>query len=126
VELRFVVKWENARDLRRALAFLCAWNTFEHRAYDLPTLYKSGVRYEREKRVGGKLLEEWRGVRALYDKGTGDCDQLACARVGELRARGERAYPKLVRSAVGYHVKVLRGSGRIEDPSVILGMRGAA
>lgn len=122
MELRFVVKWENARDLRRALAFLCAWNTFEHRAYKLPPLYKSGVRYSREKRVAGKLLEEWRGVRALYDKGVGDCDQLSCARVGELRARGERAYPKLLKVRGGYHVQVRRESGRIEDPSVRLGM----
>lgn len=71
---------ENARILR----------TYDARARrkgerPLPGLYESGVRYEREE------TELWSDYLNLLIQGHEDCDALAAARVGELRARGWRA-----------------------------------
>lgn len=84
----------------------------------LPSIYAGGVKYRRE--VG----ENWRHVADVLRELWGDCEDLATARVGELRARGEagararvrRVGPRLV------HVDVVRADGTTEDPSVRLGM----
>lgn len=52
---------------------------------DLPLLYDSGVRYQREK---GEL---WSDYINLLVQGHEDCDALAAARAGELLARGWKA-----------------------------------
>lgn len=52
---------------------------------DLPLLYDSGVRYEREK------TEQWLDTIMLYEQGFEDCDGLSAARAGELMARGWKA-----------------------------------
>jgi hypothetical protein len=52
---------------------------------DLPLLYESGVRYEREK------TEIWSDYLALLEQGHEDCDALAAARAGELMAWGHEA-----------------------------------
>lgn len=52
---------------------------------DLPLLYESGVRYERE------YPEAWLDYLAMLEQGHEDCDGLAAARAGELLARGWRA-----------------------------------
>lgn len=49
---------------------------------DLPNLYETSVRYEREK------TEAWLDVIRMYDQGFEDCDGLSAARAGELMARG--------------------------------------
>lgn len=52
-----------------------------------------------------------------------NCEDLACARVAKLRQRGETgAKPYLYHQGKLWHVMVQRGSGRIEDPSAVLGM----
>lgn len=51
----------------------------------LPGLYESGVRYEREQD------ETWCDYINLLMQGHEDCDGLAAARAGELLARGSRA-----------------------------------
>jgi len=52
---------------------------------DLPLLYDSGVVYRRERD------ETWCDVLNLLAQGHEDCDGLAAARAGELRALGHRA-----------------------------------
>lgn len=52
---------------------------------DLPNLYDSGVRYEREK------TEAWLDVIRMYNQGFEDCDGLSAGRAGELMARGFEA-----------------------------------
>ncbi|MCB9759107.1 MAG: hypothetical protein H6739_04645 [Alphaproteobacteria bacterium] len=52
---------------------------------DLPLLYDSGVRYEREDD------EVWCDFVNLLAQGHEDCDALAAARAGELMARGWKA-----------------------------------
>lgn len=87
----------------------------------IPPLYRSGVRYRRER---GR--EEWRDAPEVARSGYGDCEDLAAYRVGELLAAGEAARAHVYRAAPGlWHVVVKRGDGSIEDPSRKLGMRGS-
>lgn len=94
------------------------------KTHNAPELYRSGVRYEREP-VG--KVEEFAAVPVVLGRGWGDCDDLACWRVAELRAHGEDAKVRLIwrKRADGrlYHVLVRRADGTIEDPSLILGMK---
>jgi hypothetical protein len=89
-----------------------------------PRLYESGVRYEEEP-LG---RDDWQDIPETLALRIGDCEDLGCWRLAELRVRAlEHAVPYVKRSVVGtrtvYHVAVLRSDGRIEDPSKILGMR---
>jgi hypothetical protein len=116
----------------------------------LPLLYRSGLHYERE--PPGQ--EHWPDIVNLlgetdgpgkYPGPWGDCEDLACYRVGELREApahrdpetgqifrgGVKAMPfaKWRRGSEGqfnYHALVLRPDGKIEDPSLVLGMRREA
>lgn len=93
-----------------------------------PLLYESGVRYEEE--PDGR--DEWQDIPDTLARRTGDCEDLACWRVAELRVAGgigaTRAISvsdmpdrsgKLVKT---FHICVLRTNGTIEDPSRRLGM----
>ncbi len=98
-----------------------AWLAENPRA---PWLYESGVRYEEE--PDGR--DDWQDIPETIFLRNGDCEDLGCWRVAELRTRGrEYAVPHIKKSLTGprtvYHVAVLRADGRLEDPSRILGMR---
>jgi hypothetical protein len=89
-----------------------------------PSLYESGVRYEEE--PDGR--DDWQDIPETLALRVGDCEDLGCWRIAELRTRvREYARPFVKRSVVGartiYHVAVRRADGRLEDPSRILGMR---
>jgi hypothetical protein len=89
-----------------------------------PWLYESGVRYEEE--PPGR--DEWQDIPETITRREGDCEDLACWRLAELRVRSlEDARPFVKRTVFGprtiYHVAVRRSDGRIEDPSRVLGMR---
>jgi hypothetical protein len=91
---------------------------------EAPWLYQSGVRYEEE--PPGR--DEWQDIPETIRRREGDCEDLACWRLAELRVRSlEDARPFVKRAIDGprtiYHVAVRRSDGRIEDPSRILGMR---
>lgn len=115
----------------------------------LPLLYRSGLHYERE--PPGQ--EHWPDIVNLlatfdgpgqYPGPWGDCEDLACYRVAELREASThrddngnsvpggvkaRPFAKWRRGSEGqfnYHALVLRPDGRIEDPSLVLGMRSEA
>lgn len=113
------------------LGSLAAWNEAlirESRARGvlLPALYEAGVRYQREPFP----REDWLDVLEVIQRRQGDCEDLACWRVAELRAAGVEARPGFIRRRVltaegwqtVYHIVVLWPDGRIEDPSRILGM----
>lgn len=74
---------------REAVSLLCWLSRANSRLLgerpDLPSLYESGVVYEREEQ------ETWCDVVQLYAQRWEDCDGLAAARAGELIARGVRA-----------------------------------
>ncbi len=73
--------------------------------------------------------EHFRDIPTLYENGEGDCDNVASARVAELRVHGVKAKSYLTwRDRPGggttYHNIVLWPDGGSEDPSRILGMGG--
>jgi hypothetical protein len=98
-----------------------------------PPLYRSGVRYRRES------SEQWRDIPTLLELGYGDCEDLTCWRIAELRQTGNHAFPYVAYRRTGgvyrYHALVERfarvdkrtgkySGSSIEDPSAVLGMPG--
>lgn len=117
-----------------------------------PPLYKTGVRYDRMEPPPGSACgdDDWQDIVVTYEKKMGDCEDLACIRVAELRERwGVAAAPMVTLRRDGdgvgtprhlYHVMVRwpetlprgtrypstvrRESGMlIECPSRVLGMK---
>lgn len=89
-----------------------------------PSIYDVGVRYVAEP-VG---TEQWRALPTVLSELVGDCEDLACARAAELRARGVDAVAwPILTSPPGsplnvWHIVVKLPDGSMEDPSVRLGM----
>ena len=89
-----------------------------------PSLYESGVVYEEEP----EDRDHWQDIPETLGLGVGDCEDLGCWRIAELRFRAaEPASPFITWREVGartvYHIAVRRADGAIEDPSRLLGMR---
>jgi hypothetical protein len=64
-----------------------------------PPLYQAGIRYGDDKPEPGTACgdDDWRDIAVLYKKGVGDCEELAAARIAELRfTRGIRANPAIL------------------------------
>lgn len=121
--LYLALPWWRERDLERALAHLVSANMVELREHPLPLLYESGVRYVRETRLpNGMRREVWRSAHVVFWHKGGDCEDLCSWRAAELRLAGEpaRAFP--THTSAGFHIRVRRGNGAIEDPSKLLGM----
>ena len=88
-----------------------------------PSLYESGVVYEEE--PGER--DNWQDIPETIGLGSGDCEDLGCWRIAELRYRAEEHATTLITwREVGtrtvYHIAVRRADGSIEDPSRLLGM----
>jgi hypothetical protein len=95
-----------------------------------PDLYESGVRYLQE--PDGR--DEWQDIPDTLARRNGDCEDLACWRVAELRVRyGEPNATRAIsvstlldskgQPVTMYHITVVRQNGAHEDPSRKLGMR---
>lgn len=109
-----------ARFVEGALEGLSRVAEEEVAAGGLPPLYRSGVRYRRERGT-----EDWLTPRQVAAVGAGDCEDLAAWRVGELRATGTDPDARVIVRQTGprtLHALVARGDGRLEDPSAVLGM----
>lgn len=96
------------------------------RGNPIPELYSSGIKYLRENGT-----ENWQDIYRNLELMTGDCEDLACHRVAELRENYKRRAQPFVtfrRSPDGkyhYHcVLIVEGPDgwRLEDPSRKLGM----
>jgi len=77
---------------------------------------------------GGECFRE---IPRIIENGGGDCDNVACWRAAELRELGIMATPyitwrKRPDGGTTYHVIVRWPDGTSEDPSLLLGMGGAA
>lgn len=93
-----------------------------------PLLYESGVRYVEE--PSGR--DEWQDIEDTIARASGDCEDLACWRVAELRVvYREKALHHITVSDIPdksgqivttYHIAVQRANGLVEDPSKRLGM----
>ena len=113
------------------LGALSAWNESLYRLFasigrPLPSVYEA-CRYELEP----PPAEEWLDVLELLRRGVGDCEDLACAEVGRLRAQGIDARPGFHRRTITeddgstrviYHIFVAYPGGYLDDPSRALGM----
>lgn len=121
IRVGFELSSVDAKRLRIMLDALVRLDLLELKQRRYPSLYKSGVRYQREPKEPGRF-ERWKTIRELIDTGFGDCEDLASARVAELRMMGVRAIPWLRRRGNTWHVVVRYPNGRIEDPSRRLGM----
>ena len=88
-----------------------------------PSIYKAGVRYVPEPRG----FENWLTIDQVIRAGKGDCEDLAAARVAQLRRVGIYARAVVIRTGrKRFHAVVRWPDGQIEDPSKKLGMRGRA
>jgi len=122
----------DARVLRVLLDALTNINRVYLETADHPVspLYRAGVVYAPE--PAGE--EVWQPIPAMYELGVGDCEDLAAARVAELRHAGHYAravfrWMPHANGSRGYHILVDRGpkwtdghGSHYEDPSRILGM----
>lgn len=111
----------DAERLRVVLDALVRLNLIDMRKQRFPDLYKAGIRYKKEPKELGRF-ERWQTLKMMLKTGHGDCEDLASARVAQLRMMGVRAVPWLKKKGQTWHVVVRYPNGRIEDPSRILGM----
>lgn len=96
-----------------------------------PLLYDQRPSYALKTRAGER--DVWQDLPATYALGIGDCKDLSCIRVAEMRAQGIADAVPFIRIAnyvdpegkrpplLVHHVQVSTG-GKVEDPSEILGM----
>lgn len=75
--------------------------------------------------------ERFRDIGRVLENGEADCDNLASWRAAELRQAGIKASPyitwrKRLDGGTTYHVVVRWPDDTLEDPSLLLGMGGAA
>lgn len=92
---------------------------------NIPSLYDSGVVYRPERGT-----ENWCDIPHVLKQQWGDCEDLACWRIAELRFRGVKARPWIkwnprAKHHMVYHAVVRLPDGRVEDPSKALGMHGS-
>lgn len=84
------------------------------------SLYDTGAIYKTEP------TDIWRHAVDVAREKWGDCEDLSAYRAAELRVSGEDPAARVRTYPTGphrYHAIVVRGSGIVEDPSRVLGMR---
>jgi hypothetical protein len=111
------------RRLLWLLESLCQINRIYLELYpDTLPLYQSNIVYAVE---DGEIF---RDIPSIMDDGCGDCDCLSGWRIAELQAIGINARPYLKwRRENGktiFHALVMWPDGKVEDPSLALGMGG--
>jgi hypothetical protein len=86
-----------------------------------PPLYQTKVIYKPENNT-----ENWKVITRILQDGYGDCEDLSCWRIAELRYAGINAKSYLKWKKIGkiyrYHALVALPNGQFEDPSLALGM----
>lgn len=91
----------------------------------VPSLYLSGVRYRQEPHHWP--FERFDNLETCFQRGWGDCDDLAAWRCAELLHQGVKAGIvvswKPYEGSKLYHVTVRLPNGKKEDPSAKLGMK---
>lgn len=117
-------KLMDARTLRAMIDLLVVTNLIyleecERHSYAVPSLYTSGVRYDRT------LWFE--PIPALYGRTYGDCKSLSGAYIAQAaRQKIETApvfrFVEYDNGVKDYHILVEHADGHFEDPSKVLGM----
>lgn len=122
IRVGFELNPDSAR-LRILLDCLVRLDLLQLKRHRLPSIYKAGIKYKREPLREQSDFERWKTIAEILRDGEGDCEDLACARVAELRMKKIRAIPWLIKHGSTWHVVVKYPDGHIEDPSARLGMR---
>lgn len=109
-----------AKFIKHTLEGLAYGCVSAYRRWRLPPLYQSGVRFAYEPQHGTGL-EMFDLPPVVYQRGTGDCDDLVIWRICELVASGERATCRAYYRGPSLHVAVRRQDQSVEDPAIMLG-----
>jgi hypothetical protein len=111
---------------KRALLILLETLTRINQAYlanhpDSLPLYQSGIVYQPE--FG---TEEWQDIPTTFERGFGDCEDLAAHISAEFRMKGINSQPylrmQMHNNSFRIHALAQMPTGEIEDPSLKLGM----
>lgn len=109
---------EKAQALGNVIEALADINVTEMRRRQMPGLYASGVTYRHG--IG------WKDALTVLRDGAGDCKDLVAYRLAELRLAGKAPSVHVVFYSLDdtdlFHFQV-KCDGKVEDPSVRLGMR---
>lgn len=119
-----VKKLRMARVARALLDAVVLANRLHLRDHpNTPRLHQSGVIWIEEPQG----VETFADIPTILRRGHGDCAHLAAWRVAELQEAGEAAHIRIGWKTVDgkrlFHILVRRADGRVEDPSMFLGMR---
>lgn len=115
----------------RAALLLCALTELlvpeasaDIKANSVPPLYQSGVSYAKQ----NPRACAFRSPSDVKKRKAGDCKQLVLWRLAELANAGEKGTPRVIwlnnKTGLQAHILIRRADGNLEDPSVILGMKG--
>lgn len=133
--ISLVMPYSDQQDLNAALRAATFIAAYELGRYRLPQLYQSGVVYHFEPvcdaPVGAARLlpgacERTLSPRQVIAEGSlADCNTLAPWLAAQRILEGQRCAAVAIRSPSigGWHCIVRHADGRIEDPSIVLGMR---
>jgi hypothetical protein len=88
-------------------------------AQRLPPLRTTAIRFCPEPQAGTGV-EDWADPWTVLSRGHGDCDDLVIYRLTELLLTGERATVSVIWQGSGFHVRVRRANGTLEDPSLFV------
>lgn len=133
--ISLVMPYADQADLNAALRAATLIAAYELGRYRLPPLYQSGVRYRFEPvcdapegpaRMLPGACERTLSPRQVIAEGRfADCNTLAPWLAAQRIIEGQRCAALAIRSPSigGWHCIVRHEDGRIEDPSIVLGMR---
>lgn len=109
-----------AASMRRVLLALAeGYAAHVREGHPLPPLRTTRIRFSPEPSAGIGI-EDWADPWTVLKRGYGDCDDLVLYRLTELLALGERATVSVIWQGSGFHVRVRRANGALEDPSLYL------
>lgn len=109
-----------AADMRRVLPVLADCYAAHARAgHPLPLLANSRIQFRNEP-AAGVGVEDWADPWTVLQRGWGDCDDLVLYRLVEWRLRGYPATVSVIWQGNGFHVRIRRPDGRLEDPAEYL------
>lgn len=122
---------ENAPRLAKLLEPLVEWLAGVDydwmQTHQVPPLYSSGLVYSTAHETCPGCFEVWRDIPELLKTGVGNCKDFTAWRLAEYWRMGVRAKAYVTPSvdrqgSVLYHVQLQLPDGRIEDPSIAMGM----
>lgn len=121
-EIRFdqITKEDQASILKALMNALITVNLVWLREHKAPAIYDAAPEYLIKPRPFA--IDSWQDIPTTLAKKSGDCKDFVAWRCAELMAEGIYVCPLVQWDGVLFHFLVSYGTGRVEDPSDILGM----